>query len=164
MPQEAGLTAMAHAIQLALTPVFLLLGLGTLLAVMLNRLARIVDRARILRHQATQGTSIGDAVADESAYLARRGRLVSRSIALLTAAALLISAVVAVLFAGTLLDWNMAGVVAGLFIAAMAAVFVGLVLFLREVFLATAALHLTLTPIQPATHRSIADRGSGGAA
>jgi Protein of unknown function (DUF2721) len=40
--------AVAHAIQLAVAPVFLLYGIGAILAVMTNRLGRIIDRARVL--------------------------------------------------------------------------------------------------------------------
>ena len=38
----------AHAIQLAVAPVFLLSGIGAILVVMTNRLGRIIDRARVL--------------------------------------------------------------------------------------------------------------------
>ncbi len=38
----------AHAIQLAVAPVFLLSGIGAILVVMTNRFGRIIDRARVL--------------------------------------------------------------------------------------------------------------------
>ena len=38
----------AHAVQLAVAPVFLLSGIGAILVVMTNRLGRIIDRARVL--------------------------------------------------------------------------------------------------------------------
>ena len=37
--------AVAHAVQLAVAPVFLLTGIGAILAVMTNRLGRVIDRA-----------------------------------------------------------------------------------------------------------------------
>jgi hypothetical protein len=40
--------AVAHAIELAVAPVFLLTGIAAILAVMTNRLGRIIDRARVL--------------------------------------------------------------------------------------------------------------------
>ncbi len=144
MQEQIGVAAMAHAIQLAVTPVFLLLGIGTMLAVMTNRLARIVDRARALQREAAAMGEPTHRVQEESATLVRRGRLAGRAIALLTTAALLISAVIAILFAGTFLDLDTSRVVALLFIGAMLAVFAGLVLFLREVFLATASLRIGL--------------------
>jgi hypothetical protein len=39
----------AHSIQLSVAPVFLLSGVGVLLGVLTNRLARVVDRARARR-------------------------------------------------------------------------------------------------------------------
>ena len=46
MPTDPGTGGIAHAIQLAVAPVFLLTGIAALLAVMTNRLARVIDRAR----------------------------------------------------------------------------------------------------------------------
>ena len=37
-----------HIIQLAIAPVFLLTGIGTMLVVLTNRLGRIIDRTRVL--------------------------------------------------------------------------------------------------------------------
>ena len=42
MAQQAGVTAVAQVIELAVAPVFLLTAIGTMLAVLTNRLARIV--------------------------------------------------------------------------------------------------------------------------
>lgn len=50
----------AHVIQLSVAPVFLLAGIGSILGVMANRLARVVDRARILegRMATTEGPNM----------------------------------------------------------------------------------------------------------
>ena len=48
MTMEIAPGVVAHAVQLAIAPVFLLTGLAGLLAVMANRLARVIDRARWL--------------------------------------------------------------------------------------------------------------------
>jgi len=42
----------AHVIQSALAPVFLISGVGVMLGVLTNRLARIVDRARVWENEA----------------------------------------------------------------------------------------------------------------
>ena len=42
----------AHVIQLAVAPVFLLSGVGVMLTVLTNRLARVVDRARTVEKAA----------------------------------------------------------------------------------------------------------------
>ena len=48
MLPESPIETIAHVIQLAVAPVFLLTGIGGMLSVMTNRLGRIVDRARAL--------------------------------------------------------------------------------------------------------------------
>ncbi len=45
---DARVSVIAQVIQLSVAPVFLLSGVGTLLIVLTNRLARIVDRTRAL--------------------------------------------------------------------------------------------------------------------
>ncbi|HZF25341.1 MAG TPA: DUF2721 domain-containing protein, partial [Steroidobacteraceae bacterium] len=44
----------AHVIQLAVAPVFLLSGVGITLTVLTNRLARVVDRARAVEKEVLQ--------------------------------------------------------------------------------------------------------------
>lgn len=138
--EESAITTMAHVIELAVAPVFLLTGIGAMLAVMTNRLGRIVDRARrievLLRDPATKTEQRHT----ELTQLARRARLISLSIGLCTLTALLICGVIAVLFLGAFLDFDAAVIVALLFIAAMLAFIAALLGFLREVLLATAAL------------------------
>ena len=53
MTQDSGITGIAHVIQLSVAPVFLLSGIGAMLAVMTNRVARVIDRARALEAKAT---------------------------------------------------------------------------------------------------------------
>src|SRR5581483_7716102 len=48
MPIHAPLGDVAHVIQLAIAPVFLLTAVGTVLNVLANRLGRTVDRRRVL--------------------------------------------------------------------------------------------------------------------
>ena len=83
-------------------------------------------------------------IADEiSVTLSRRAKLISSSIALCTTTALLVCAVIATGFlSAVLLRFDASVTVAILFIAAMVTFFVGLVLFLREIFVATANLRI----------------------
>jgi hypothetical protein len=150
--QETGVTAIAHVIQLAVAPVFLLSAIGAMLAVMTNRLARIVDRARTVERDVAQRGVVPEvAVTAELATLARRAKLIHHAITLCTVTALLICAVIAVLFLGAFLTVDVSRVVGLLFVAAMLSFFLGLLLFLREIFLATATvrigiLHVPLPP------------------
>lgn len=133
----------AHAIELAVAPVFLLSGIGVLLGVLTNRLARIVDRARKVEEGLCQTAA---ASAEESRgqlrIAARRARLINTAITLSTIAALLIALVVALLFASTFVPINLAGPVAVLFVLAMGALVGALLSFLLEVRVAIDALRI----------------------
>jgi len=133
----------AHAIQLAVTPVFLLSGIGVLLGVLTNRLARIVDRARRIEDglRAAGGSDAAEAQA-QLQVAARRARLINVAITLSTAAALLVAMVVALLFASTFVPINLAGWVALLFVLAMATLVGALLSFLVEVRVAIDALRI----------------------
>ena len=47
-----------HIIQLAIAPVFLLTGVGTNMLVLTNRLARIIDRTRLLEENLTERIAV----------------------------------------------------------------------------------------------------------
>ena len=136
MIPNLGTSGIAHAIQLAVAPVFLLTGVSALLGVLASRLARIVDRARRL-----EGFADGDDA--KSARARSELRVVSWAIALGTVTALLIAAVIALMFIGAFFGFDASVPVALLFIAAMLSMIAALALFLREVFLATATLRFS---------------------
>jgi len=141
--QSPGVTAVAHAIQLAVAPVFLLSGIGAMLAVLTNRLARIIDRGRTLEARLAAGPSdAGTRIHAELAALHRRAQLIGRAITLCTLTALLVCAVIATLFLGAFARFDTSVPVALLFVAAMVAFFVGLLFFLREIFIATSNLRI----------------------
>jgi hypothetical protein len=92
MPIDPGTGIIAHAIQLAIAPVFLLTGIAGLLGVMATRLARVIDRARSF--EATWSGLDANARAAarlEIRNLERRRRVGSWSINYCTVAALLVS-------------------------------------------------------------------------
>ncbi|HMS03368.1 MAG TPA: DUF2721 domain-containing protein [Gemmatimonadaceae bacterium] len=139
---DPSVSDVAQVIQLAVAPVFLLTGVGATLGVLANRLARVIDRARVLeaRREAQQGDA--RAIADELHNLSERGRLVYRAIALLVLAALLVGFVIISLFVGVFFAVELGGVIAALFVAAMVAFIAALMVFLREVFVGTQGLRI----------------------
>ena len=138
MDEATAITTVGHAIQLSVAPVFLLSSIGAMLAVMTNRLSRIVDRARFVEsHLAGAAPGEIDGVHKELGVLVARARLVNRAITLCTVTALLVCAVVATLFLGVFFRFPVALPVAGLFVAAMSMFIIGLLFFLREIFVAT---------------------------
>ncbi|HSC67965.1 MAG TPA: DUF2721 domain-containing protein [Cellvibrio sp.] len=128
----------AHAIQLALAPVFLLTGIAGLLNVMASRLSRIIDRGRSLTEERLpdhlQNT---DALHKELGRLERRRHYASLAITACTCSALLVCVVIAVIFLQAMLQVEFNWLISGLFTAATLTLIVGLAYFLREVHLAT---------------------------
>ena len=141
MGPDDQLADIAHTIQLAVAPVFLLTALGTVLNVLTSRLSRVVDRTRVLslRIDSTAGSAPVPATAlrpqDELALLWRRRILVNRAITCATMAALLVCLVVLLAFLGFMLHQNFSRAIALLFIGAMAMFIGALLLFLREIVL-----------------------------
>jgi hypothetical protein len=136
-------TDVAHAIQLSLGPVFLLNGLGVLLAMLTSRLARIVDRARVL--EARLPTAAAEEATEIHRVLgvtSRRARLMNRAITLGTMAALMVSLVVVLLFATAFIRFPFGATIALVFIVAMLALVGALWCFLIEVRVAPAALRI----------------------
>lgn len=131
-------TGVAQVIQLAVAPVFLLTGVGAILNVMSNRLARIVDRARVLELKLAEAKDADHVeLTERLRNLSRRARLIGQSIALCVSTAVLICSVIIVLFLGEFLDFEATAPAAVLFIAALLSFLLSLVWLLREVFQAT---------------------------
>jgi len=131
----------AHVIQVAVAPVFLLSGIGVMLSTFTTRLGRIVDRARVL----TERLELRDEpragrLKLELDTLSRRARWIDRAIALTTIAGLLICLVIAVLFIDYLMAFDLSLPIVLLFLAAMLCFIVAFGAFLREVLVATAPL------------------------
>jgi hypothetical protein len=147
-PPEAGI--IAHAIQLAIAPVFLLTGIASLLGVMANRLARVIDRARSFEKTwAGMPPEARQYAQREVGCLEVRRRLCSWAINLCTTAALLICVVIVTLFVEAFLTASLKGVAGVLFIAAMLALIGGLTCFLREVYIATHSITFDLARLTP---------------
>lgn len=138
MSVEPGMPEIAHVIQLAVAPVFLLSGVGVIITVLTNRLGRIVDRARALERDLPHADPRLEKDLDERlAVLARRSRMVNLALTLATTCALLVCLVIVALFVGGLFRLDLSGPIGILFVTAMLAFIGALVSFLREIFLAT---------------------------
>jgi hypothetical protein len=111
---------------------------------MSTRLGRITDRARVIESR------IPDAIGPEqeqmlhadASSLWERTRIINWAIRLCTLGALAVCLVIVTLFVGELIAFNVAVAVAVLFVAAMFFIISGLVLFLREVGIATGRMKL----------------------
>jgi hypothetical protein len=140
MPTEFSITSVAHVIQLAVAPVFLLTGVGTVLNVMTTRLTRIIDRFRTLERNSTNADEAMSRQA-EMKILAHRERVIYWAISLCTISALLICVVIVTLFVGSVMGVQLTTAIALLFIAAMLALIGGFLSLLREIYIATGSIH-----------------------
>ena len=127
-----------HLIQLAIAPVFLLSGVCTNLIVLTNRLARIIDRSRVLEDRLDTGYS--DVYLNELDTLYRRSHPINLSITLSTSCGLLICLVIAMLFLGDITNISLDKYIAGMFVVAMVCLIGSFVCLLREIFIASASM------------------------
>ncbi|KAA9132782.1 DUF2721 domain-containing protein [Marinihelvus fidelis] len=130
-------TDIAHVIELAVAPVFLLAGIGAFINAFAARLGRVFDRGRLLEDMLDHaGSEEAALIRVELAILWRRARLANIGIALDILSALIVCILIAVAFAGFFFDFEIRAAVASLFILAMLALIGGLVAFLWEVYIA----------------------------
>lgn len=143
-PDANAVVDVAHLIQVALTPIFLMTAIGVTLNVLTNRLARIVDRARTLEKfllSAEPAVTGGD-VHVQLRVLMRRARFINAAITLIIGCGLLIALVVVLLFVDSFLHWPLSQFIAIIFILSMLSLAVSLLAFLIEVRIATTSLSI----------------------
>ena len=137
------LSSLLPIIQLAISPVILISGMGALMITLTNRMARIVDRTRELAE------AIPDTDPEERRHLdaqldimwARSG-MMRRAVTCNGLSMLLACLLIVALFGAAMFDWNMKVVVLGLFAASIMLLTASLVDFLRDIFVSLHALHL----------------------
>jgi Na+/melibiose symporter-like transporter len=133
----------AHGIQLSVAPVFLLTAVSGMIGAVANRLARIIDRARLLEQgllvpaQPTEQAK----VFEELAELRVRGLVANCSIALLTLCAVCIGLTIIVLFLGETLNFQGLRISIVSFLAGVVCFLLALVCFLVETWIATRVLN-----------------------
>jgi hypothetical protein len=131
-----------EVIRLAVAPVFLITGVGTMLALFSNRLARAIDRSlefeRLIRN--ARDPERIERLQVRLTALVQRARLLNRAITLATVCGLLVSVVVVLLFLGEALKVGVGYLIGILFTLAMLSFIAAILLFLREIFIATKSL------------------------
>lgn len=132
-----------HGIQLAIAPVFLLTAVSGMISAVAGRLARIIDRARLLEERLRTSTDAGFAAQAhaELASLRRRGLLANGAIGLLTLCAFMIGLTIIVLFLGETTAFQVDRVAIISFLAGIGSFLLALACFLAETMLATRLLN-----------------------
>lgn len=132
MPIPADLTAVdstAHIVQVALTPVFLLTGLATLLNVFSTRHARIADQVEKLSGKADEVARLAD--------LRRRSLTLDIAVVIAALGGVATCGAVLTLFVGALRDRAVASILFGLFGTAIVCTLLALSAFAFEMTLAS---------------------------
>jgi hypothetical protein len=124
-----------HVIQLAIAPVFLLTGVATKLNVLTSRLARIIDRTRVLDERLKEGPNPDYFSERETLYV--RAHLVNTAITSSTGCGLMVCLVIALLFLGDTTNLPLDQYIAALFVLAMIGLISSFVFFLREILIAS---------------------------
>jgi MFS family permease len=138
----SNLDAVSHGIQLAVAPVFLLTAVAAMIGTVAGRLARIIDRARVLETRIDASPVENPMVAEfaELGHLRSRGRLVNFCIALLTFCAILIGLTIMTLFLGETTEIRAFRAATVLFLSGVTCFLLALMCFLAETLIATRVL------------------------
>lgn len=136
---EPHIPEISSVIQLAVAPVFMLTAVGTLINALNSRLGRAVDRRRALesRLASLPGEEASDA-RDELAQIGRRVRYVYLAILFAVVSGLFVCLLIAGAFIGAFVAVDLSRTIGAMFVLAVLALIVALLLFLREIFLAVA--------------------------
>lgn len=134
------ITDVSHVIQLAIAPVFLLNAVAALIGVLTHRLGRVVDRIRYFedRTEPFSAEELPYAQAERD-RLGRRLKLIYFAMTFEVYCALFVGLLIVVAFFDAFVSTNYSKMIALLFAAAMMAFIGGMVMFLREIFLAVGA-------------------------
>jgi hypothetical protein len=143
IPSLPAVSSIAQSIQLSLSPIFMLAGIGALLNVLAGRLSRVIDRTRALEslHPRTTGPE-HDRHVWELRLLDRRITIINLALFLAVASAVATCLVVALLFVGSLTSLHVGPAVAVTFILAMVMLIVALTSFMIEVRVSLRAIHV----------------------
>jgi uncharacterized membrane protein YbhN (UPF0104 family) len=145
------LSTVTHGIQLAVAPVFLLTAVSGMIAAVAGRLARIIDRARLLENRLEAG-GVEEPRAmkmyAELQQLRKRGWLVNSCIALLTFCAMLIGITIILLFLGETSELPILKIATVCFLSGVICFLLALVCFLAETLLATRLLKFAQLPVR----------------
>jgi hypothetical protein len=142
------LTEIIKVLQIAVSPVILISGVGMLLLSITNRYGRVIDRSRVLGDEARKSGHACGHVWEQVGILLKRARLLRASIICGVTAVLCAAVLVIGLFLGSVLGIAPAVFVVILFSACMLLLIASLVLFLRDINLSLAALDLDVANVK----------------
>jgi hypothetical protein len=138
-------TDLIPVLQTAVGPMILISGVGLLLLPMTNRLAHVINRARLLADELPATTDQSrPGIEGQLAILWSRARLIRTAITLASTSALAAALLIIVIFLTALWRLEIASLIIALFVVCMACLIGSLVVFIRDVNESLSALKLEL--------------------
>jgi hypothetical protein len=143
-------------LELAISPVILISGVGLLLLTMNSRIARVVDRARFVAAacEAAEGGE-REACYAKLGVLCRRAKFLRLSMTLAALSVLFVTVLFVLLFCGALFQFEVASLVIALFMACMCSLIGSLAVFIADVNLSLQALWLDFPATDGSNHRTV---------
>ncbi len=123
-----------QVVQLSLAPAFLLSGIGAVMNVIMSRMIWIAQRIERIEDKLEEQRTLRQA--REHGWLMRRRKLAQGAILFSTAAAVMISLVIGLLFISAYITSQIGTLIAGLWVLTMVLLVTGLAFFLLETRLA----------------------------
>ena len=141
------LSQLIPILQLAIGPVILISGVGLLLLTLTNRFGRLLDRARLLRHEMLPGvapTALNASVQAQIDILHRRAEILRTAVILGAITVLLVAVLILVLFVAALFQLEAGWLIVGLFSVSQLSLIGSMLAFIRDLNLSLAAVRLEL--------------------
>lgn len=139
------LTSQLPSIQLAITPVILISGMGALMITLTNRMARVVDRTRKLAEMIpVASVEDRDHLENQLDILWSRALLIRRAVTSSGLSMLVSCLLVVAIFASALFNVKLGEVVLVLFALSILLLIASLVDFLRDIFISLHAVKLQI--------------------
>lgn len=128
--RTASTPGVMQMLQFSLAPAFLLVAIGSVMNVMVQRLTWVANRIERLEAR-YEGTDV-EPCSDELSWLMRRRRVAQRAVMFSTAAAALISVLIALLFVSAYIELRIGTLIAACWVLTMLLLITGLAFFFTE--------------------------------
>jgi hypothetical protein len=140
------LKAIEPLIQLSISPVILISGLGALVISMTTRMGRIVDRSRALAGLVRQAKGGERAhIENQLEIMVRRARLMRLAMTLVISSIFMSGSLIMLLFVAQVAEVQLANVALGIFMLSLMFMLGGMAAFIRDVYLSLNALNIEVT-------------------
>jgi hypothetical protein len=142
-------SSLLPVIQLAITPVILISGMGALMLTLTNRMGRIVDRTRILAGQVGQaGAADRRHFESQLEIMWQRAHLIRQAVTCNGLSMLVACLLVVAIFGGAMLGRDLGPVLLVLFAGSIFLLIAALVAFLRDIYVSLHALEVEVERVR----------------